>query len=61
MFLNRLSFRKPFDRLTYLTGIRMASSVVGKSGRVYLKDKVLQRQREEKLSILKAEYVLDSI
>ncbi|KAH6723144.1 kinase-like domain-containing protein [Leptodontidium sp. MPI-SDFR-AT-0119] len=33
----------------------MASSVIGKSGRVYVQDKVLQRQWEEKSNILRAE------
>ncbi|KAF2433944.1 kinase-like protein [Tothia fuscella] len=33
----------------------MVSNVVGKSGRIYVQDKVLQRQREEKFSVLKAE------
>jgi hypothetical protein len=36
----------------------MASTIVGKSGRVYVESKVLQRHREDpKLSIFKAEYV----
>jgi hypothetical protein len=61
MFLNRLTCRKSFDRRTYRTVIRMASSVIGKSGRVYVPEKVLQRQREAKLSVMKAEYVPDKI
>lgn len=36
----------------------MASTIVGKSGRVYVQGDVLQRHREDhKLSIFKAEYV----
>jgi hypothetical protein len=40
----------------------MASTIVGKSGRVYVQGEVLQRHREDhKLSVFKAEYVSNSI
>ncbi|KAI0903954.1 kinase-like domain-containing protein [Ustulina deusta] len=40
----------------------MASTIVGDSGRVYVKSDVLQRNREDNnLSIFKAEYVLNSV
>jgi hypothetical protein len=62
MPLNRLACHKPFSRLAYRTCIRMASTIVGKSGRMYVEDKVLQRHREDdKLSVFKAEYVLNSM
>lgn len=36
----------------------MASTIVGKSGRVYVQGEVLQQHREDhKLSVFKAEYV----
>jgi hypothetical protein len=58
MALNRLAYYSPFSRLAYRTSIRMASTIVGKSGRVYVQGEVLQRHREEhKLSIFKAMYV----
>ncbi|KAI5860034.1 kinase-like domain-containing protein [Durotheca rogersii] len=44
-----------FGRLAYRTSIRMASTIVGKSGRVYVQGEVLQRNRGEKFSIFKAE------
>ncbi|KAH7383750.1 kinase-like domain-containing protein [Pyrenochaeta sp. MPI-SDFR-AT-0127] len=36
-------------------GIRMASTIVGKSGRVYVRSEVLQHRKDPKLSIFKAE------
>ncbi|KAF9731772.1 hypothetical protein PMIN06_011227 [Paraphaeosphaeria minitans] len=55
MPLNRLACHTPFSRLAYRTSIRMASTIVGKSGRVYVQDKVLQSHREDhKLSVFKA-------
>jgi len=40
----------------------MASTIVGKSGHVYVQGEVLQRHREDhKLSVFKAEYVSNSI
>lgn len=59
MFLNRLICRKCLDRRTYRTVTRTASSVTGESGRVYVPEKVLQRQRGARLSLMKAKYVPD--
>lgn len=57
MSLNRLACYTPFSRLAS-TGIRMASAIVGKSGRVYVQGEVLQHHREDhKFSVFKAEYV----
>ena len=57
MSLNRLACYSPFSRLAYRTSIRMTSTIVGKSGRVYVQSEMLRRHREEhKLSIFKAEY-----
>jgi hypothetical protein len=40
----------------------MASTIVGKSGRVYVQGEVLQRHREDhKLSVFKAEYVSNAM
>jgi len=62
MVLNRLACHTPFCRLAYRTSIRMASTTVGKSGRVYVKGEMLQRHREDhKLSVFKAEYVSNSM
>ena len=56
MSLNRLACNTTFGRLAY-PSIRMASTIVGKSGRVYVQGEVLQRHREDhKLSVFKAEY-----
>lgn len=58
MPLKRLSCYTPFRRLAYHRSIRMASTIVGKSGRVYVQGAMLQRHREDhKLSVFKAEYV----
>lgn len=46
MHLNRLACHTLFGRLAYRTSIRMASTIVGKSGRVYVQGEVLQRHRE---------------
>jgi hypothetical protein len=35
----------------------MASTIMGKSGRVYIQGEVIQRREDQKLSIFKAEYV----
>jgi hypothetical protein len=62
MPLNRLACHTPFSRLAYRTSIRTASTIVGKSGRLYVQDKVLQRHREDhKLSVFKAKYVSNSM
>src|SRR5438105_130138 len=62
MPLNRVACYTPFSRLAYRTSIRMASTIVGKSGRVYVQGEVLQRHREDhKLSVFKAEYVSNSM
>jgi hypothetical protein len=46
----------PVSQITHRTGIRMASTIVGDSGRVYVKGDVLRRNREDhNLSIFKAE------
>jgi hypothetical protein len=58
MPLNRLAF----NRLAYSTSIRMASTIVGKSGRVYVQGEALQRHgKDHKLSVFKAEYVSNSM
>lgn len=58
MPFNRLACHTSFSRLAYRTSIRMASTVVGKSGRVYVQGEALQRHCEDhKLSVFKAEYV----
>jgi hypothetical protein len=55
MPLNRLPWHPPLTRLVFRTSIRTASTIVGKSGRVYVQGKVLQRREDQKLSIFKAE------
>ncbi len=61
MPLHRLAYYTPFSRLAR-ESIRMASTIVGNSGRVYVQGEVLQHHREDpKLSVSKAEYVSDSI
>ncbi|KAI0406392.1 kinase-like protein [Xylaria palmicola] len=56
MALNRLARYVPFNRLTRRTGFRMVSTVVGESGRVYVRGEVLQRNhKDHSLSIFKAE------
>jgi hypothetical protein len=58
MPLNCLACHTPSTWLSLRTGIRMASSVVGKSGRVYVEREVLQQHRKDpKFNILKAECV----
>ncbi|KAF1944994.1 kinase-like protein [Clathrospora elynae] len=47
MPLNLLACHTPSSRLTYRTSIRMASTIVGKSGRVYVHCDMLQRHRED--------------
>lgn len=60
MVLYRIACHTPISRLAYRTNIRMASTIVGKSGRVYVQGEMLQRHREDdKLSVFKAEYVLN--
>jgi serine/threonine protein kinase len=62
MSLNRLACYTPLSRLAYRTSIRMAFTIVGNSGRVYVQGEVLQRHREDhKLSVFKAEYVSNSM
>lgn len=62
MSLNRIACHKPLSRIAYRTSIRMASTIVGKSGRVYVQSEVLQLHREDrKLSVFKAEYVSTSL
>ena len=62
MNFRHLSRFLPFSQMTCRTGFRMASTIVGDSGRVYVKSDVLQRNREDdNLSIFKAEYVLNSV
>ena len=62
MFLNRLTCYTTSSRLAYRTSIRMASTIVGKSGRVYVQGEVLQRHRQDhELSVFKAEYVSNSM
>ena len=62
MSLHRFDCYTPFGRLAHRTSIRMASTIVGKSGRVYVQGEVLQRHREDhKLSVFKAEYASNSM
>jgi hypothetical protein len=54
MSLNRLAYCALLGRPAYRTGIRMTSTIVGRSGRVYEQGEVLHRHRENhKLSISK--------
>jgi hypothetical protein len=54
MLLSRLVRRiSPMPR----TGIKMASTVVGKSGREYVQREVLAERKDPPSSIFKAEYV----
>ncbi|KAI2603666.1 kinase-like domain-containing protein [Hypoxylon sp. NC1633] len=56
MSLNRIACHTPLSRIAYRTSIRMASTIVGKSGRVYVQREMLQLHREDrKLSVFKAE------
>ncbi|KAJ0162091.1 Serine/threonine-protein kinase ppk4 [Colletotrichum tanaceti] len=56
MYLNRVSPLGPLSRLAHRTGFRKMSTIVGESGRVYVKGEVLQRHREDhNLSVFKAE------
>ncbi|KAI1395214.1 kinase-like domain-containing protein [Hypoxylon fuscum] len=56
MSLRRLACHTTLSRFAYRTSIRMASTIVGKSGRVYRQGEVLRRNRENhKLSIFQAE------
>ncbi|KAI1826799.1 kinase-like domain-containing protein [Xylaria intraflava] len=50
----RCLFNRPLS-LAFHTGTRMASTVVGNSGRVYVQGEVLQRRQDPMLSIFKAE------
>ena len=62
MPLNRLASYTRFSRFAYRTSIRMASTIVGKSGRVYVQGEELQRHREDhKLSVFKAKYGSNSM
>lgn len=62
MPLNRLARHKPFSPLAYRTFMRMSSTIVGQSGRVYTQGEVLQRHHgDHKLSIFKAEYVSNTM
>ncbi|KAI1174875.1 kinase-like domain-containing protein [Nemania sp. FL0916] len=56
MNFQHLSPFLPFSQIAYRTGIRMASTIVGDSGRVYVKGDVLQRnRRDDNFSVFKAE------
>jgi len=62
MLLSRLARNTALGRLPYGTSIRMASTIVGESGRVYVQGEVLQRYgKDYKLSVFKAKYVFNSI
>ncbi|ORY16959.1 kinase-like domain-containing protein [Clohesyomyces aquaticus] len=57
MLLNRLAHPTIFKRVSLRSAIRMVSTLVGQSGRVYVQGELIQRHREdEKLNIYKAEY-----
>lgn len=61
MALNRFVCHKRFRRLAYHTTIRMASTIKGQSGRVYVQGEQLQRHREDlRYSIFKAKCVSSS-
>ncbi|KAI1425971.1 kinase-like domain-containing protein [Xylaria sp. FL1777] len=52
----RLTWHTPLGRLVHHTSVRMASTIVGQSGRVYVEGEVLWPCREDhKLSVFKAE------
>ncbi|KAK3943485.1 kinase-like protein [Diplogelasinospora grovesii] len=56
MPLNRLASHTPFSRHAYRTSIRLASTIMGKSGRVYVQGEALQRRRENpNFGVFKAE------
>jgi hypothetical protein len=55
MILNRVPFHA--SRVLRI-GTRMATTFVGKSGRVYKQREVLQERNDPRLNIFKAEYVL---
>jgi hypothetical protein len=58
MLFSRLACHTPHTWFFPRTGIRMASSIVGESGRVYVPREVLQQHRQDpKFNIFKAEYV----
>ena len=58
----QLASRAPFKQLACRTSIRMASTIVGKSGRVYVQGELLHRHhKDHKFSIFKAEYGLKSM
>lgn len=63
MGLSRLAYNTRFSRLVCrtkpaTTGIRMASTIVGNSGRVYTQGKVLRPSRDDHTpDIFKAEYM----
>ncbi|KAF1355930.1 kinase-like protein [Lizonia empirigonia] len=53
MLLNRLAYHiSPTSRI----GIRMASTIVGKSGRVYIQREVLQECEDPRLNVFKADH-----
>ncbi|KAI1174832.1 kinase-like domain-containing protein [Nemania sp. FL0916] len=54
MFLDRLASRTAFGRLAHPLGQRMASTITGKSGRVYAQSEVLQQRQDPNLNIFKA-------
>ena len=60
MLLNRLAYRNNFSQLIHLTNTRLASTILGQHGRVYVQGEVLSRRENEKLNIFKAECVLSS-
>lgn len=55
MLLNRLAYRIP---LIPRICIRMTSTIVGKSGRVYAQREVLADRKDPRLSVFKAEYAI---
>ncbi|KAK5654709.1 hypothetical protein OQA88_7033 [Cercophora sp. LCS_1] len=56
MHLNRLASHRLVSRIAHRASIRMASTIVGTSGRVYVQGEVVRRHREDdKLSVFKAE------
>lgn len=62
MLLNRLTRYPPIGRLANCASIRMASTIVGASGRSYVQGGVLRRHPEdEKLSVFEAQCVSDSL
>lgn len=58
MPLSRLTCHRPFRPLASRSIIRMASTIVGSSGRKYIQGEVLQRHHHDpKLGVFKAKYI----